>query len=236
MILSENKQRMLYSIYHNNARYIKGTGEAARFRAIVEVMAIVDRCFFVPKQFQKECYIDQPLPIGFNVTISQPTTVARMLFLANIKQGVSVLEIGSGSGWNASLLAYLSEKTVVSIERIKMLSLLARKNFENFKKTSKSERIKEMAIEFVFGDAMDYKGKIWKNKYDRIIFTAGVPDNFLQEVRKIGANLLNENGILVFPREDAHGSMEVWMKKKGKLVNIFKERGYAFVPLIKGRV
>jgi len=229
MILSENKQRMIYSIYHNNARYIKGPAEASRFRAIMEAMSIVDRSFFVPKQFQKECYEDNPLPIGYNATISQPTTVARMLFLANIKKGNSVLEIGSGSGWNASLIAYLAES-------VKILSLLAKKNFENFKKISKSNKAKKMEIGFVFGDALNRKEEIWKKKYDRIILTAGVSDDFLQEIRKMGIKLLNENGLLVFPRQDASGSMEVWAKKKGKLVGVFRERGYAFVPLTKGKI
>ena len=120
-------------------------------------------------------------------------------------------------------------------------------------KISKSNKAKKMEVDFVFGDAMNHRGKIWKEKYDRIMLTAGVSDEFLQEVRKMGIKLLNENGLLVFPREDAHGSMEVWAKKtlgnrrisgapktrkfssEGKLVSVFRESGYAFVPLTKGR-
>jgi protein-L-isoaspartate(D-aspartate) O-methyltransferase len=72
---------------------------------IIKAFEKIDRRYFVPKQFLDNIYVDAPLPIGKNQTISQPTTVAFMLELLDAQEGDDILDIGSGSGWTTALLS-----------------------------------------------------------------------------------------------------------------------------------
>src|SRR3990167_9676503 len=87
---------------------------------IINAFKKTDRADFVLSDFKKEAYRDNPLPIGYNVTISQPTTVAFMLELLEPKKGDKILDIGSGSGWQTTMLCEIvGEKGFVfAIERI----------------------------------------------------------------------------------------------------------------------
>jgi len=234
MINQENnqeKQRMLNSVLINNLGYAKGRQDLLRLGNIIDVMKEVDRRFFAP--LHEAIYIDAPLAIGYGQTISQPTTVARMLLLAKLKQGMDVLEIGAGSGWNASLASKIvSPAKVTAIERIAPILSLAKKNFENFEK-NKHERLN---AEFVFADALDEKNKFWKKKYDRIIVTAGADKDLERKLQHMGKKLLKDNGLLLYPTSDHgyDGALELWKNKKGKLTRVLREQGYAFVPLLKG--
>lgn len=75
---------------------------------IIEAFRHVDRDDFVIDSNSPKIYRDYPLPIGYNQTISQPTTVAMMLEMLQAKRGENILDIGSGSGWTTALLAYLT--------------------------------------------------------------------------------------------------------------------------------
>ena len=141
---------------------------------------------------------------------------------------MSVLEIGSGSGWNAVLIAEIvNPGKVFSIERIKELSEQGEENYNSVK-----EKLSLNNVEFVFGDALDKKGKIWKKKYDRIITTAASSLDFIEELIEMGKQLVKEKGLLLFPTEE--GNMELWQKQGKVLKKIYSETGYAFVPLLKG--
>lgn len=74
---------------------------------ILRAIEKVDRKNFIPEKFFERAYENHPLPIGLGQTISQPYTVAFMLQELNIKKGDKVLEIGTGSGWNAALISSL---------------------------------------------------------------------------------------------------------------------------------
>src|SRR3989338_11172659 len=74
---------------------------------IFSAMRKIPRHYFIRDEFLGEAYDDSPLPIGSSQTISQPFTVAFMLHHAELKQGISVLEIGTGSGWSSALAAEL---------------------------------------------------------------------------------------------------------------------------------
>ncbi len=216
------ERKLLHSVYLNNAIYVKSKPEKERFLEIIKAMIEIDRKDFVLEADKESAYVDVPLAIGYGQTISQPTTVARMLLLADLKKGLNVLEVGSGSGWNATLLAYLVKPgKVISVERIKELSALAKKNFKATKK--------KLNLKFVHGSALDRKSKIWKEKYDRIISTAAASADLIKDLKEVVK--LNENGLLVFPTEE--GNLEVWQSKKGFLERIYFESGYSFVPLIK---
>ena len=75
---------------------------AIKDRRVMEAFLRVPRHKFVPPEYRDAAYIDAPLPIGEGQTISQPSTVARMLLLAELQERDDVLEIGTGSGWNTA--------------------------------------------------------------------------------------------------------------------------------------
>ena len=99
---------------------------------VLKAFQSVKREIFVDPSYQNLAYSDQPLPIGLGQTISQPTTVLFMLQLLNVFPENNVLEIGTGSGYNTALLAYLA-KSVVTFERHKELTEKARSNLNCLK-------------------------------------------------------------------------------------------------------
>jgi protein-L-isoaspartate(D-aspartate) O-methyltransferase len=214
------KYSLLKEVYENNREFKEA-------KEIIHAMNIIDRRYFVS---DGRVYEDYPLPIGHGQTISQPTTVAKMILMLRLKKGMEVLEIGSGSGWNAALVAFLIYPgKVVSVERIKEISELAVSNLFNFIKQSK---FKKLQIDFVFADAMDKKESFWKSKYDRIIITAMVGDEFSEKIKEMGKKLLKEKGMLLFPFNDG---LELWRLKEKNIKMIERREGYVFVPLLKGK-
>jgi len=212
------KERMLDSAYFNN----RGYGREKELRHILKAMSIVDRKYFVLPEDRDQPYEDIPYLIGMDQTISQPTTVARMLLLSGITKGMNVLEVGSGSGWNASILAYLAYPgKVVSVERIHELSSFAQNNLNNFKMNTRTSR---MNLEFLKGSVFIHKSLL-KAKFDIIIVTAAADENLMKKIK-----LFNFNTLIIPTSE---GALEVWKKKAGKSVLELKEQGYAFVPLIE---
>ena len=209
------KKEMIESILMHNK-------DRRNLKNIIKALGKVDRKFFVNAE---NPYVDAPISIGYNQTISQPRAVARMLSLLELTKGQSVLEIGSGSGWNAALLAYIANPgKVISVERIRELNELAQQNLKSAKLNLKN-------IEFIFADAMSKNG-LWKIKFDRIIATAAADPDFKEDLIEMAKNLLNENGLILFPTTD--GNLELWRFKEKGLKRIYLEYGYAFVPLVKG--
>ena len=97
------------------------TGRPALSRTVLEVMAAVPRHEFVPTELRTFAYFDTPLPIGFGKTISQPYIVALMTDLLEVRPGDRVLDVGTGLGYQAAVLARLAEK-VYSVEIIEELA------------------------------------------------------------------------------------------------------------------
>jgi len=183
---------------------------------IIDAFYKIDRIDFVPDYLKYEAYVNAPLPIGYGQTISQPLTVAFMLELLQPKEGDKILDVGSGSGWQSSMLAYIvGEKgKVIAIERISELSEFGRKNSQkyNFKN-----------LEFVVGDGS--KGYAQEAPYDKIIVAASafgkIPEDLKSQL-KIG-------GRLVVPVESS-----IWLvvKKSGGKHEEKEFPGFVFVPLI----
>ncbi len=98
---------------------------------VLSAMLKVERHRFVPEEYLNSAYSDQPLPIGEGQTISQPYIVALMTELLELKGGEKVLEIGTGSGYQAAVLAELA-KEVFTIEIIESLASKAKKGFLNW--------------------------------------------------------------------------------------------------------
>ena len=151
--------------------------------AVLAAIAAVPRHFFLDKAFEEHAYEDKPFPIGHEQTISQPFTVAYQSALLNIHPREKVLELGTGSGYQAAILAVLGAR-VYSIERqeglyFKAKSLLSRMGFST--------------VKCFFGDGT--KGLPQFAPYDKIIVTAGapvVPESLREQLKYPG-------GVLVIP-------------------------------------
>jgi protein-L-isoaspartate(D-aspartate) O-methyltransferase len=183
--------------------------------AIIDAFYKIDRKYFVPEAFSEFTYIDRPLPIGKDQTISQPSTVAFMLEQLSVKEGNKVLDIGSGSGWTTSLLCTVvgEEGSVTGVERVDALVVQGRKNLEQF---SFGERCHIQKA----GDKLGVPGRT----FDRILVSASakkIPYELFEQL-KIG-------GVLVIPVQNS-----IFKFTKLSSGDIQKEEfpGFVFVPLI----
>jgi protein-L-isoaspartate(D-aspartate) O-methyltransferase len=108
-------------------RLLRTLGAVIEDERVLEAVAAVPRDRFVPPELRREAWENAPLPIGAGQTISQPLVVARMCELLELRPTDRVLDVGTGSGYHAALLAYLTEH-VWSVERHRELTELARAN------------------------------------------------------------------------------------------------------------
>ena len=185
---------------------------------VCEAMLRVPRHKFVPEYEQSGAYLDMPLEIGSGQTISAPHMVAIMCELLELSEGHKVLEIGTGSGYNAAIMAELVGKSghVYTVERIEPLVQFARKNLEETGYNN---------ITIILDDgSMGYSKYA---PYDRIVVTCAAPD--------IPGPLLEQlkpGGIMVIPV--GKYSQKLIRIKKDSNGNIHKEEkgGVIFVPLI----
>jgi len=182
---------------------------------VIAAMQKVPRHLFVQEALQYRAYDDNPLPIGEAQTISQPYIVALMSQNLNIKGGEKVLEIGTGSGYQAAVLAEMGAK-VFTIERVEKLARSAKKLLDDLK-------YHDIAVKYGDGTI----GWAEHAPYDRIIVTAGAP-----EVPKAYWDQLAEGGRIAIPVGDIHVQSLVLVDKiEGKQVKS-EVCGCVFVPLI----
>jgi protein-L-isoaspartate(D-aspartate) O-methyltransferase len=183
--------------------------------AVLEAMAEVPRHEFVPKVIQDRAYEDQPLPIGEKQTISQPFIVALMTEALQLSSGDRVLEIGSGSGYQAAVLAHLGAE-VYSIERLPSLAETAARILKGLGYTNVHVRA---------GDGSD--GWSEAAPFDAVLVTAAareIPRAPLQQLRLAGRMVLPVGA------EDSQELVRIWRTEDG-----FREDylgGCRFVPLI----
>jgi len=198
---------------------------------ILKSFRVVDRAFFT----KEESYRDEPKHIAHGQTISQPSTIARMIRLCRLEKGNNVLEIGTNTGYHAALVAYLIfPGSVKTIEIFPDLAEMARKNIKKLMKEKKNTK-KFSKIKIFAGDALDKSTEIWKHSYDRVYFTAGVDPDRINKVKNMGLELLKEDGLLLYPTRESwdYGALVIWKKEGEKLNLVMKEKGYAFVPLLR---
>ncbi len=184
---------------------------------VLAAMEELPRHFFLDKTFEEWAYQDKAFPIGNNQTISQPHTVAFMSALLNVEKRMKVLEVGTGSGYQAAVLAKLGAR-VYTVERHKELQQTAKRVLEN---------IGLGLVRTFYRDG--YKGLAEYAPFDRIIVTAGapaVPDALRQQLA-IG-------GIMVIPV----GETEQQMFRIQRIsVEEFQEEvigSFKFVPFVEG--
>ena len=189
-----------------------------RDRKVLEAFREVRRELFVPSNLAEDAYSDVALPIGYGQTISQPSTVAAMTQALALKAGMRVLEIGTGSGYQAALLACIvgSRGRIFTTEIIPELVSLARKNLARAK-------IRNVHILQVDGS----EGYAKEAPYDRIIFTAATP--------KVPLHLLpqlKDGGILLAPVGSIFGQHMIRVRKLAGGKREEENLGeYIFVPL-----
>lgn len=184
-------------------------------KRVIEAMKKVPRDLFVPEEIRDDAYDDRALPIGYGQTISQPYIVALMTELLELKGDEKVLEIGTGSGYQAAVLAEIVRE-VHTIERIPELAEDARKRFDKLGYRNIKVYVKDGT-----------EGLPEEAPFDRIIITAATP-----EVPEPLITQLKEGGILVAPVGERYSQyMLKAEKKEGRLYKHYLIP-VAFVPLI----
>ena len=192
----------------------KGISDENVLRAIEKI----PRHFFLDSTFQNHAYEDKAFPIGSGQTISQPYTVAFQSELLQIKKRDKVLEVGTGSGYQACVLLELGA-IVYTIERQRNL-FMKTKNF-----------LPSIAYQpkMFFGDG--YKGLPAFAPFDKIIVTAGAPD-----IPEMLLEQLKPGGIMVIPvgASDVQHMISITKNLQGEIIR--REHGtFRFVPLLENK-
>ena len=186
--------------------------------AVLDAINAVPRHIFMDSSFIRFSYSDQAFPIGSGQTISQPYTVAFQTSLLELKPGEKVLEVGTGSGYQAAVLLEMKAR-VFTIERQKELYL---KSQTILSKLGYKAR-------FFYGDG--YAGIPAFAPFDKILVTAGapeIPENLLAQ--------LDIGGIMVIPLGGSEGQKMLKIVKEGESEFSRTEHGaFVFVPLLKGK-
>jgi protein-L-isoaspartate(D-aspartate) O-methyltransferase len=182
---------------------------------VLEAMRQVPRHLFVPEHVRSQAYADHALPIGGGQTISHPYVVARMTELAEIEAEHSVLEVGTGSGYQTAVLAHLARR-VFSLERV---AALAREAIR---------RLRDLGFDNVKIQAFDGTvGWTQMAPFDRIVVTAGAP-----QAPQPLLDQLSPRGLLVVPEGDREKQRLVVYRRLGRGMRRKVGQEVAFVPLI----
>jgi len=182
---------------------------------VLDVLERVPRHEFVPDEYKSQAYADHPLPIGHGQTISQPYIVALMTELLQLESSDRVLEIGTGSGYQAAILAELVEE-VYTIEIIEALAAQARERLESLG----FDNVRVLHADGYYG---------WQEHapFDAIIVTAA-PDHIPQPL----VQQLADGGKMVIPVGPPGGYQTLWeITKKGDDITKRNVTGVLFVPL-----
>ena len=189
-------------------------GRNIRDPRVLKAMGSLPRQLFIPAELRYRAYIDGPLPIGEGQTISQPYIVAFMTQLLELKEFERVLEVGTGSGYQAALLGCLA-KEVFSIERIESLAEQAR---------AALKACGAVNVRVIIGDGS--RGLPEYAPYDAIILTAAAP-----RLPRVLVEQLAENGRLVAPVGGSGGQFLQLVLRRGDRLIRKRLVPVAFVPL-----
>lgn len=183
---------------------------------VLKAMEKVPRHLFVPQEYLDEAYDDHPLPIGYGQTISQPYIVAYMTELLKLKPGDKVLEIGTGSGYQAAILAEITDE----VYTVEIIPELARSAEERLRRLG-YDKIKVLNADGYYG---------WEEHapYDAIIVTCA-PDHIPQPL----VQQLKDGGRMVIPVGPPGGLQTLWLVEKvGGEVRTYSMMGVLFVPML----
>jgi protein-L-isoaspartate(D-aspartate) O-methyltransferase len=182
---------------------------------VLSAMGCVPRQEFVEERVRGEAYDDHPLPLANGHTVSQPYMVAVMLQALRLQKDCTVLEIGTGTGYQAALLAEIARR-VVSVERIEPLAVAARENLH---------RLGYDNVEVIVGDgSLGYPPRA---PYDRIIVAAAAPS-----VPSALVDQLSEGGVLLVPLGPSDVQVVHRITRQGAEIRTERLDACRFVPLI----
>jgi protein-L-isoaspartate(D-aspartate) O-methyltransferase len=186
---------------------------------VLDAMNRVPRHLFMDSSFVNFAYADKAFPISSGQTISQPYTVAFQTQLLEVSRHQKILEVGTGSGYQAAVLVELGAR-VFTIERIRELYISVR------------NRLIPMGYKpnFYFGDG--YEGLPSLAPFDRILVTAGAP-----HIPEKLIDQLAVGGRMVIPVGDRLGQKMILLEKKSETEIVESTHGYfSFVPLVEGKL
>jgi len=185
---------------------------------VLAALGRVPRHLFMDSSFIRFAYQDNAFPISSGQTISQPYTVAFQTELLQAEEGMKVLEVGTGSGYQSAILLEMGLK-VFSIERIRALFLESQLRLKGL----------GYSAHFLYGDG--YEGNDSYGPYDRILVTAGA-----SEIPPKLKNQLKIGGVLIVPvGSRGHQNMIRCVRKGTDDYEITSHGGFVFVPLLKGK-
>ncbi|ATA76333.1 protein-L-isoaspartate(D-aspartate) O-methyltransferase [Capnocytophaga canimorsus] len=185
---------------------------------VLEAIKAVPRHLFIDSSFETHAYEDKAFPIGAEQTISHPSTVAFQTQLLQVKSGQKVLEIGTGSGYQSSVLLFLGVK-LFTIER----------QFELFKQAKLLiPKLINRPLKMYFGDG--YAGLPQEAPFDRILVTAGAP-----QVPQALLAQLAVGGRMVIPIGKNTQTMTLFERISEKEFHKSEYGEFQFVPLLKNR-
>ena len=186
---------------------------------VLRAIDTVPRHLFMDPAFLIHAYVDKAFPITSGQTISQPYTVAVQTSLLQVKKRDKILEIGTGSGYQAAILAEMGAK-VYTIERYRELFLKAQRTLASLRYTA----------DFFYGDG--YAGKPQYGPFDGIVITAATP-----EVPPALLKQLKTGGRLVVPLGSSGSQVMTVVERTGTDSFEYSDHGnFVFVPMLKGTV
>ena len=184
---------------------------------VLDAILEVKRHEFVPDNLQRLAYSDNPLPIGYDQTISQPYIVAYMTEHLDVKKNHKVLEIGTGSGYQSAVLSIIASE-VYTIEIVEPLGIKAKEILKNNNYNNVTVKI---------GDG--YQG--WKEEapFDRIMVTAApkkIPDMLVAQIKN--------GGKMIIPFGENSSSQHLWIIEKDIKGNVEEKKilPVRFVPMV----
>ncbi len=188
-------------------------------KAVLRAMDKVPRHLFMDPAFLIHAYVDKAFPISSGQTISQPYTVAVQTSLLQVKKRDKILEIGTGSGYQAAILAEMGAK-VYTIERYRELYLKAQATLTSL----------GYSADFFYGDG--HAGKPQYGPFDGIIITAAT-----SEIPDLLLNQLKTGGRLVVPLGNSGSQEMTLVVRTGEDTFDYSSHGlFVFVPMLKGTV
>lgn len=196
---------------------------------LIKAFSVIDRADFVLPEDKPSAYIDEPLPIGYGQTISQPSTVALMLSLLEVKMGDKILDVGAGSGWQSTLLAFLVSRNEFGQEvpmidqgkvfALELISNLVARAAENAGRYGFSKKV----LEFHCLNASS--GFLKEAPYDGIISAASgpvIPESWKEQLKVGGRIVTPVNNDLVCLKKISINDFK-----------ITKFEGFLFVPFVQ---
>ena len=187
---------------------------------VLEAINQVPRHFFLDSAFDKIAYEDRAFPIGEGQTISQPYTVAYQSQLLQVVKGEKVLEIGTGSAYQATVLAEMGARVFTIVRQKKLFVLNKDYLFKN----------KYPSLKFFYGDG--FEGLQGYAPFDKIIITAAAPFIPPKLVRQ-----LKPGGKMVIPVDDASGNQRMLRITRLEDGSVQEENfeEFSFVPMLQGK-